>query len=112
MNTTSTISSADVQSAGIVGCLTTFEPEPIDHGMALVVADRGNVWVGKAVTRGDWTHVEGARVVRRWGTTKGLNQLVGGPLPDTKLDAPADLKVRTGAVIAIVPVEASAWASV
>lgn len=110
--TTTPISSADVPDAGIVGMLSAFAPEPVDHGLALVVADRGNVWIGKAVTRGDWTHIEGARVVRRWGTSKGLNQLVSGPLPETKLDAPADLKVRTGAVIAIVPVEASAWSSV
>lgn len=85
------------------------EPQPISHGLALVIADRGHVWIGRAVTRGDWTHIAAGRVVRRWGTTEGVNQLVKGPTPSTKLDAPADLKVATRAVIAIVPVEESAW---
>lgn len=83
--------------------------EPEDHGLALVVADRGHVWLGRAVTDGAWTRITKARVVRRWGTTEGLNQLVHGPRPDTRIDAPADLKVASRAVIAVIPVEAAAW---
>lgn len=83
-----------------------------NHGLALVVADRGFVWVGKAVTDPEWVHIEGARCVRRWGTTEGLNELAAkGPLTNTRLDAPADLKVSRKALIAIIPCEAEKWAA-
>ncbi len=80
-----------------------------DHGMAMVIADRGHVWVGKVTTDADWAHIEGGRIIRLWGTTKGLNELVKGPLSGTKVDSPADLKVSRKAIIAIVPVEAEKW---
>lgn len=82
------------------------------HGLALVVADRGFVWVGETVTDADWVHITAARVVRRWGTSEGLNELaVKGPLPNTRLDAPSDLKVSRKALIAIIPCEAEKWAA-
>ncbi len=83
-----------------------------DHGLALVVADRGHVWIGHVVTDGDWAHVKDARAVRRWGTSEGLNELATkGPLTNTRLDAPADLKVSQKALIAIIPCEAAKWAA-
>ncbi len=103
------MNTASEHSLEPMGGATMLAPVEENHGLALVVADRGHVWLGRAATRGDWTHVAGARVVRRWGTSKGLNQLVEGPQPDTVLDAPADLKVATRAVIAIIPVEEEAW---
>ncbi|WP_137803418.1 hypothetical protein [Caulobacter sp. 3R27C2-B] len=82
------------------------------HGLALVVADRGFVWVGKVITTPDWVEIEGARPVRRWGTKEGLGQLAKeGPLTNTVLDAAADLKVSRKALIAIIPCEAEKWAA-
>ncbi len=82
------------------------------HGLSLVVADRGFVWVGEAITTADWVEIKNARCVRRWGTANGLNQLAKeGPLKETKLDAPADLKVSRKALIAIIPCEAEKWAA-
>ncbi|ATG88187.2 hypothetical protein CA606_20035 [Caulobacter vibrioides] len=82
------------------------------HGLVLVVADRGFVWVGETVTTPDWVEIKNARCVRRWGTTKGLNQLaIEGPQSSTQLDAPADLKVSRKALIAIIPCEAEKWAA-
>ena len=82
------------------------------HGLALVVADRGFVWVGKVVTTQDWVEIENARPVRRWGTKEGLGQLAKeGPLANTVLDAAADLKVSRKALIAIIPCEAEKWAA-
>ena len=93
-----------------LGTLSAPGRAPIDHGLALVVADRGHVWVGEAVTEHDFTVITGARIVRRWGTTEGLNQLAtGGPRPNTKLDAPATVKVANRAMIAIIPCEAGQW---
>lgn len=101
--------------------LSRFTDQPKEHPMvdpsakqlSIVVADRGHVWVGEVTERSaDWVKISGARVIRRWGTTDGLNQLANdGPRRDTKLDAPADLEVRTGAVIAIIPCEAEKWAA-
>lgn len=83
-----------------------------DHGVAIVVADRAHVWVGKVRTTPDWVIIDGARCVRRWGTTEGLNELAAkGPLPNTRLDAAADLKVNRKALIAIIPCEAEKWAA-
>lgn len=82
------------------------------HGLVLVVADRGFVWVGQAVTTEEWVEITGARCVRRWGTSEGLNELaMKGPLTNTRLDAPADLKVARKALIAIIPCEAEKWAA-
>lgn len=83
-----------------------------NHGLALVVADRGFVWVGEATTTEDWVEIKGARCVRRWGTKEGLNELaLKGPLSETRLDAAADLKVSRKALIAIIPCEAEKWAA-
>lgn len=83
-----------------------------NHGLVLVVADRGFVWVGEATTTEDWVEIKGARCVRRWGTKEGLNELaLKGPLSETRLDAATDLKVSRKALIAIIPCEAEKWAA-
>lgn len=79
-------------------------------GHAIVVADRGHVWVGDVDVTEEWVYIAGARVIRRWGTTGGINELANnGPLENTKLDDPASLSVSRRAVIAIIPTEASKW---
>lgn len=82
-------------------------------GRSIVVADRGHVWTCEAVRfDDDWAYLTGAQVVRRWGTTQGLNQLANdGPQPTTKLDAKADLQVSRKALIAVIPSEAEKWAA-
>lgn len=75
-----------------------------DHGHAIVVADRGHVWVGDVTTDAEWCHIKGARIIRLWGTKNGLNELANnGPTSSTKIDASADLCVNMRAVIAVVP---------
>ena len=79
---------------------------PKGHGVCLVIADRGHVWVGDCTVDADWCHIEDARAVRRWGTSSGLNELASkGPLPETVLDDAASLSVSRRAVIALVPVK-------
>lgn len=80
-------------------------------GRALVVADRGFVWAAEDVSLDDdFARLKNARAVRRWGTSEGLNELAKkGPLPNTRLDAPADLLVSRRALIAVVPCEADKW---
>ena len=81
-----------------------------NHGLCIVVADRGHVWVGLTRDDGDYTMIYDARIVRRWGTERGLSQLANeGPLPNTKLDDSATVKVSRRAVIAIIPCCEAAW---
>lgn len=85
-------------------------PEPVNHGLAIVIADRGWVFVGEATTDYDFVTIKGARCIRRWGTSEGLGELASkGPRPNTQLDAPVDMKIAARALIAIVPCEQSAW---
>lgn len=65
----------------------------------LVVLDRGFVYVGKPTISGDMVTITDARNVRRWGTTKGLGQLVDGPTDITELD---DVGVVTAPMRAVI----------
>lgn len=92
----------------------TAAPTPVGeaHGLVLVVADRGFVWVGETTTTDDWVLIKNARCVRRWGTSEGLNELAKkGPLATTKLDAAADVQVARKALIALIPCEVDKWAA-
>jgi hypothetical protein len=81
----------------------------------LLVLDRGFVLVGRCPDPEGfclWLPVEDARVVRRWGTTRGLAELVGGPLADTVLDAPtARERVPVRAVLRVIEVDQAGWES-
>ena len=81
-----------------------------DHGTAIVIADRGHVWVGRVVTENDWCTVTSASAIRQWGTTRGLGELAsGGPTSKTVLDPVSEVRVASRAVIAVIPCEASKW---
>ena len=83
-----------------------------DHGLCLLVADNAHVWFGHVVTDMRWAHISGARIVRRWGTERGLNQLATeGPRANTILDDPSDVLVASSKVIAIIPCEVSRWSA-
>ena len=46
----------------------------------IVVLQRGWVVVGRYSEKGERGYLEGASVIRKWGTDKGLGQLVNGPI--------------------------------
>ena len=96
----------------LVAPTTATEPRT-DHGIALVSADRGHVWVGAVVTEGAWCIITDGRTVRTWGTDRGLGQLAEeGPRPNTVLDKEWDqVRVPLKAVIAIRPCRGSSWKS-
>lgn len=77
----------------------------------LVVASAGHVWVAKSITfDGGFYHLHTARIVRRWGTERGLNQLVNGPTKETVLDDIAPLvTVVPAAMIALIPCNDDRW---
>lgn len=57
-----------------------------DLGKQIVVLDRGFVYVGDVTIKGDYVTIKNAKNIRRWGTSKGLGELLEGPLPNTATD--------------------------
>lgn len=78
-------------------------------GPAIVVLDRGFVYVGNVTVDGDWCLIQNAKNIRVWGTTNGLGELVNGPTPKTKLDAVGNVRVPMRAVISVIDVKAEKW---
>lgn len=98
--------------AALFGNVAAAPSAQVDHGLCIVIADRGFVFVGRVTTDDQWALIKNARCVRRWGTTNGLAELAAlGPLSETKLDTPADTKISLRAVIGLIPCEASKWSA-
>lgn len=69
----------------------------------IVIVDRGWVYVGKVEREPEYLRVTNARVIRYWGTKRGLGELAeGGPTRDTKLDPIGTVLVPHRAVISLV----------
>ncbi|MHB8413884.1 MAG: hypothetical protein ACYDB1_00620 [Acidiferrobacteraceae bacterium] len=81
-------------------------------GPAIVVLDRGFVYVGIVTVDGDWCRIESAKNIRVWGTTQGLGELVNGPTKSTKLDSVGSIRAPMRAVISIIDVDTEKWKSV
>jgi hypothetical protein len=91
---------------------TTNIADQIQLGICLVVATEGFVWVGETTKQdGEWLHITRGRQVRVWGTSKGLNELVNGPIKgSTELDDPAPVvSITMRAVVAVIPCNDTAW---
>lgn len=69
-------------------------------GTQIVVMDRGFVYVGQVSIKGDMVTISGAKNIRRWGTTKGLGELVNGPIKgSTVTDHVGEVKATLRSVI-------------
>jgi hypothetical protein len=87
-------------------------PFAAEEKMAIVILDRGWVYVGLISFEGDWCVIRQARNIRRWGTTRGLGELAQrGPLPSTVLDPAGTVQVPLHALIATLDTEARLWIS-
>lgn len=80
-----------------------------DGDIKIVVADRGFVYVGRITENADFVTLSNAKNIRQWGTSKGLGELVGGPLSGTKLDPVGVIRIPMRAVISIIDVEQAKW---
>ena len=88
------------------------EKKSVLRGAAIVVADRGFVYVGNITIEEDFCLVERAHNIRRWGTDKGLGQLaLRGPQENTILDECGTVRIPLRAVINILDTEAEKWPS-
>ena len=80
-----------------------------DHGIQIVVLDRGFVYVGWVRTDKEWCYIENASNIRIWGTAKGLSELVNGPTANTKLDKAGSVKTNIKSLIHLIDCKESAW---
>lgn len=86
------------------------ETKQVLKGYAIVVADRGFVYVGDVVMDDSFAVVTNARNIRRWGTERGLGELaLEGPKSETKLDAVSVVRIPARAVISVIDTEAALW---
>ena len=82
---------------------------PANGDIKIVVLDRGFVYVGRVAIEGDFVVISSAKNIRKWGTSKGLGELVSGPLANTVLDTVGTVRAPLRAVIHMIEVEQSKW---
>lgn len=82
---------------------------PTNGDIKIVVLDRGFVYVGRVTLGEDFAVIAGAKNIREWGTTKGLGELVNGPLANTVLDEVGTVRAPLRAIIHMIEVEQSKW---
>ena len=88
------------------------ERSSVLKGFAIVIVDRGFVYVGETTADDEWCVIEEARNIRKWGTTKGLGQLaLYGPTSETCLDMAGTVRVPTRALISLLDTEKMLWSS-
>jgi hypothetical protein len=75
----------------------------------IVVLQRGWVVVGMYSSSGSDVTIANASIIRRWGTDKGLGQLIHGPRPNTILDPAGTVRCNILGVVATLDCEPSAW---
>lgn len=75
----------------------------------IVILQRGWVMVGYLSKSGTQYFLKKTSVIRNWGTTKGLGQLVGGPTDATKLEPTGTVEFHELTVVAIINCEEDGW---
>lgn len=75
----------------------------------IVIAPRGWVFVGYVSREDEDVVVRNSHVIRVWGTTKGLGELIKGPTSKTVLDACGVTRIPVSAVLAKIDCEESSW---
>lgn len=80
--------------------------------LAICVLREGFVLIGFLKKEAGVPYLEQGKVIRLWGTTKGLGELVNGPTPNTVLDdIPATVTLWTIPLFTF-PVNPEAWRSI
>ena len=83
-----------------------FEPT----SLKIVVADRGWVFIGNVTSDTDGLHLSNTKVIRTWGTTKGLGEIaIGGPTDRTILDDAGSVMIPHAATILVMDADAAKW---
>jgi len=86
------------------------EEKNVLTGFAIIVADRGFVYVGDVESDDRFCRISNAKNIRVWGTTNGLGELaLNGPTEKTVLDDVGTVRVPHRAVISIIDTDAAKW---
>ena len=75
----------------------------------IVILQRGWVYVGFYRREGDRCYLTNAQNIRRWGTQKGLGQLIDGPLRETALDPSGTGEYHQLTEVASIVANAEKW---
>lgn len=75
----------------------------------IVVLEQGFVYVGHVRRDDDTLTINNAYNIRRWGTTRGLGELVDGPTQHTVLDRTGTVTAPMRAVIHMIDANEDAW---
>lgn len=75
----------------------------------IVILQRGWVVVGYYQRVGGRVLVSNASVIRNWGTTKGLGELISGPTAKTVLEPCGEVDAHELAEIASIKCDTSKW---
>lgn len=97
-------------AAGIGGCKPSVASTDAD--VRIVILQRGWVVVGYYRRELGRVLVTRASVIRNWGTTKGIGELVTGPTSSTNLDPCGEVDAHELAEVANIKCNTAAWASV
>lgn len=81
-----------------------------NSSIKIAILQRGWVMVGYFSREGNDCTLTQASVIRVWGTTKGLGEIVlGGPTSSTKLDKTGTAQFDYLTVVALLNCEESKW---
>lgn len=85
------------------------KPTPTGN-VKIAILQRGWVFVGRFSKVGQDCKLENAHIIRQWGTTKGLGELVNGPTSKTILDEAGTVEFNELTIVALVQVDEKGWA--
>lgn len=84
----------------------------LKSNIKIVILQRGWVYVGRFFEGKDEMRLEGAKCIRRWGTTKGLGEIVSGPTTSTVLDPAGTVRFHPMTVVAMLDTEGDKWSAI
>ena len=90
----------------------TVKNEPPKGDVKIVILQRGWVMIGRFERNGTDCKLHNASVIRKWGTTNGLGELVNGALQETILDYCGEVEFDYLTVVAAITCEESKWQSI
>ena len=91
------------------GCEHVEQTANDTRDVRIAILQRGWVFVGVLSKKGTQYFLDSALNIRLWGTTKGLGELVNGPLPTTKLDPVPQVEFHEQTVVAFLKCNANGW---
>ena len=79
-------------------------------GWQICVVDNGFVFVGDCdATNRNTLVIQRCKQLRKWGTQRGLGQLIDGPTKETIIDPVEVIMVPYARIVFTIPVNQMAW---